>query len=43
MRNQPQFEVILDQNQRIKEFKFLGNKGDKQQPLNYNFTYTFYK
>jgi len=43
MKNQPQFEVVLDQNQRIKEFKFLGNKVDKQQPLTYNFTYTFYK
>ncbi len=43
MKNQPQFEVVLDQNQRIKEFKFLGNKADKQQPLTYNFTYTFYK
>ena len=43
MKNQPQFEVVLDQNQRIKEFKFLGNKADKQQPLKYNFTYTFYK
>ena len=41
--NQPQFEVILDQNQRLKEFKFLGNKADKQQPLQFNFTYTFYK
>lgn len=41
--NLPQFEVILDQNQRLKEFKFLGNKADKQQPLQFNFTYTFYK
>ncbi len=41
--NHPQFEVILDQNQRLKEFKFLGNKTDKQQPLQFNFTYTFYK
>ena len=41
--NQPQFEVVLDQNQRLKEFKFLGNKADKQQPLQFNFTYTFYK
>lgn len=41
--NQPQFEVILDQNQRLKEFKFLGNKADKQQSLQFNFTYTFYK
>lgn len=41
--NQPQFEVILDQNKRIKEFKFLGNKSEKQEPINFNFTYTFYK
>ena len=41
--SQPQFEVVLDQNQRLKEFKFLGNKADKQQPLQFNFTYTFYK
>ena len=34
---------VLDQNQRLKEFKFLGNKADKQQPLQFNFTYTFYK
>ena len=41
--NQSLFEIILDQNQRLKEFKFLGNKADKQQPLQFNFTYTFYK
>lgn len=41
--NQPQFEVVLDQNKRIKEFKFLGNKTEKQEPINFNFTYTFYK
>lgn len=41
--NQPQFEVVLDQNNRLKEFNFLGNKADKQQPLQFNFTYTFYK
>ena len=43
IKNQPQFEVVLDQNQRIKQFNFLGNKADKQTPLQYNFTYTFYK
>ncbi len=41
--NHPQFEVVLDQNQRIKEFKFLGNKAEKQESLIFNFTYTFYK
>ncbi|WP_313373846.1 hypothetical protein [Chishuiella sp.] len=41
--NQPQFEVVLDQNKRIKEFKFLGNKSEKQEPMNFKFTYTFYK
>ena len=41
--NQPQFEVELDQNQRLKKFKFLGNKSDKQQPMQFDFTYTFYK
>lgn len=41
--NKPQFEVVLDQNNRLKEFNFLGNKADKQQPLQFTFTYTFYK
>lgn len=36
------YQLVLDKNSRIKEFKFLGNKSEHVNPLDFTFSYTYY-
>lgn len=36
------YQLELDKDLRIKEFKFLGNKSENVKPINFTFSYTYY-
>lgn len=36
------YQLNLDKDTRIKEFKFLGNKSENVNPINFTFSYTYY-
>lgn len=36
------YQLYLDKDFRIKEFKFLGNKSENVKPINFTFSYTYY-
>ncbi len=36
------YQLYLDKDLRIKEFKFLGNKAENEKPLSFVFSYTYY-
>ncbi len=37
-----QFTILLNKDNRIQQFNFLGNAAEKQNPLNFEFTYSYY-
>lgn len=37
-----QFDILVNKDKRIEQFNFLGNPAEKQNPLAFEFTYSFY-